>query len=572
MTFQSLSKLSKNDPNRIYMFTVGGCGEFGMNLTIYAHKGQTYVVDCGLAFAETYEIGVDAHIPDISQLEAILGGPPTAYLITHGHEDHIGALPYFLERWPAPVYIGPWALELVKEKLLQMKNNRPYTFHEVRAGDIIRLPEMNVHWVHVPHSIPFCCSLLLEAGPHRVFHTGDFKLNGFTPYEASLNLEGLKTLAAKGPQILAVVSDSTNANAEGHCPTENIVRPALTEVIARAEGVSFVTTFSSNLWRLQTVLLIACELKKKVLVFGAGMRRSIEIAQRLKMLGDEAACLVDEDGSRKVERKDLIVLCSGCQGEYKSGLKRIVFDEVAFMSAREGDQVIFSSRVIPGNEKPLAKLMSMCAYKGVKTISAREFPGIHVSGHAYGEDLKSVMDALGARYTIPVHGTFMQLDANANLSIKPTVEVSNGQVTAINAEGVEIIANHELHRLFIDSWSRRPMSYDTMRERHKIGDSGLAIVTGYIQQDNLEIEIDFVGLPFDSDDDAEQIKGRLLNELRGLVRNLRASNDFSFEAFNERSRLTVRRTLSDRFIKKPVVISKVTIIGEAKKNGLAARK
>jgi len=125
--------------------------------------------------------------------------------------------------------------------------------------------------------------------------------------------------------------------------------------------------------------------------------------------------------------------------------------------------------------------------------------------------------------------------------------------------------------LFIDSWSRRPMTYDTMRERHKIGDSGLAVVTGYIQQDNLQIEIDFVGLPFDSDDDAEQIRGRMLNELRGLVRNLRNSNDFSFEAFNERSRLTVRRTLSDRFIKKPVVISKVTILGETN-NGLAPRR
>ncbi len=570
MTFQSLSKLSERDPNRIYMFTVGGCGEFGMNLTIYAHKGQTYVVDCGLSFAETYEIGVDARIPDISQLEGILGGPPTAYLITHGHEDHIGALPYFLERWPAPVYIGPWALELVKEKLLQLKNNKVYSFHEVRAGATIHLPEMKVHWVHVPHSIPFCCSLLLEGGEHRVFHTGDFKLNGFTPYEASLNLEGLKALSAKAP-ILAIVSDSTNASADGHCPSENIVRPALTEVLARAQGVSFVTTFSSNLWRLQTVLLIACELKKKVLVFGAGMRRSLEIAIRLKLLGEEVSCLVDEDGSRRVERKELIILCSGCQGEYKSGLKRIVFDEVAFMSAKEGDQVIFSSRVIPGNEKPLAKLMSMCAFKGIATITAKEFPGIHVSGHAYSEDLKSVMEALQARYTIPVHGTFMQLDANANLSVKPTIDVANGQITAMNKDGVEIIAHHDLNLLFIDSWSRRPMTYDTMRERHKIGDSGLAIVSGYIQQDNLKIEIDFVGLPFDSDDDAEQIKGRLQNELRGLVRNLRSSHDFSFEAFNERSRLTVRRTLADRFIKKPVVISKVTIIGE-QTHGLAPRR
>ncbi|MES2744864.1 MAG: ribonuclease J [Bdellovibrionota bacterium] len=567
MTAKSLIEISRKDPNRMYMFVVGGCGEFGMNLTIYAHKGYAYVVDAGLSFAETYEIGIDARIPDIAQIEAILGGKPTAFLITHGHEDHIGALPYLLEHWPAPVYIGPWAMELVKEKLNQLKNREPYAFHEVRAGDIINLPEMRVHWFHVPHSIPFCCSLMLEGGEHRVFHTGDFKMNGFLPYEKSLDIEALKTLAGKAP-VLAVVSDSTNAHSPGHCPSELITRPALTEVVARAQGVTFLTTFSSNLWRLQNILLIACELGKKVFVFGTGMRRSLEIAQRLKMLGAEAACLVDEDGSKRVERKDLIVLCSGCQGEHKSGLKRILFDEVQFMEAREGDQVIFSSRVIPGNEKPLAKLMSMCAFKGISTISAREFPGIHVSGHAYSEDLKSVMDALQARYTIPVHGTFQQLNTNGELSNKPTVDVMNGQITALNADGVEVIAQHELHLQFVDSFSRRPMSYDTMRERHKIGDSGLAILSGFIESEQIEIDMDFVGMPFDNDTDMERMKAKLMAELKGLVRNIRNSNDFNYESFNDRARLTVRRTLSDRFIKKPVVISRVTLF-EDTHDGLA---
>ncbi len=558
MTSKSLIELSKSDPSRIFMFTVGGCGEFGMNLTIYAHKGHAYVVDAGLSFAETYEIGIDARIPDISQIEEILGGKPTAYLITHGHEDHIGSLPYLLERWPAPVYIGPWALELVKEKLAQLKNREPFAFHEVKAGQIINLPEMKVHWFHVPHSIPNCCSLMLEGGQHRVFHTGDFKLNGFTPYEASLDLEALKALAAKGP-VLAVVSDSTNAHSPGHCPSENIVRPALTEVIARAQGLTFLTTFSSNLWRLQTVLLIAAELNKKVFVFGAGMRRSLEIASRLKLLGAESSVLVDEEGMKRVERKDLIVLCSGCQGEYKSGLKRILFDEVQILDAREGDQIVFSSRVIPGNEKPLAKLMSMAAFKGVATISAKEFPGIHVSGHAYSEDLKSIMDALQARYTIPVHGTFQQLDANAQLSKKPTVDVMNGQITALNQDGIEVIAQHELHLYFIDSFSRRPMSYDTMRERHKIGDSGLAILSGFIESEQIEIDMDFIGLPFENEADIDRMKSKLMAELRGLVRNIRQGNDYNYDSFNDRARLTVRRTLSDRFIKKPVVISRVTL-------------
>lgn len=572
MTAKSLIEISKNDPSRMYMFTVGGCGEFGMNLTIYAYKGYTYVVDAGLSFAETFEIGIDARIPDIAQIEEILGGKPTAYLITHGHEDHIGSLPYLLEKWPAPVYIGPWALELVKEKLNQLKNRTAFNFYETKAGSITNLPELRVHWFHVPHSIPNCCSLMLEAGPHRVFHTGDFKTNGFLPYEASLDTDALRRLGETGPRVLAVVSDSTNAHSPGHCPSENIVRPALTEVIARAEGVTFLTTFSSNLWRLQTVLLIATELQKKVFVFGTGMRRSIDIATKLKMLGEETSCLVDEEGMKGVDRKDLIILCSGCQGEHKSGLKRILFDEVQIIDAREGDQVIFSSRVIPGNEKPLAKLMSMCAYKGIATISAREFPGIHVSGHAYSEDLKSVIDCLNPCYSVPVHGTFQQLNANADLTTRPVIDVINGQITALNQDGVEVIAQHELHLQFLDSFSRRPMSYEDMRERHKIGDSGLAILSGFIESEQIEIDMDFIGLPFEGEDDVERFKSQVMAELRGLVRHIRNSNDFNYDSFNDRARLTVRRTLSDRFIKKPVVISRVTLFEDPHHDGLANQK
>ncbi|MCX6127834.1 MAG: MBL fold metallo-hydrolase, partial [Proteobacteria bacterium] len=193
-----------------------------MNLTIYACRGTCLIVDCGLSFAEPYEIGIDAHIPAWEDLEAILGCKPTAYLITHGHEDHLGALPYFLAHWAAPVYIGPWARELLKDKLRQMDDDiAHYEICEMQAGEKCQIGPVKVDWVHVPHSIPHCCSLVLDAGDGlKIYHTGDFKLKGFQPAEADLPLQQLASMAKSGA-FLAMVADSTNALTPGHCPGED---------------------------------------------------------------------------------------------------------------------------------------------------------------------------------------------------------------------------------------------------------------------------------------------------------------------------------------------------------------
>lgn len=559
-----LTELSEKNPDKVFLFTVGGCGEFGMNLTIYAYRGHCYIVDCGLAFAEPYEIGIDAHIPNPEELEQIMGAPPTAYLITHGHEDHIGALPYFLAYWPAPVYIGPWALALVKEKLAQLRDNYNYDFHEVLAGQTIRTGNVSVHWVHVPHSIPHCCSLLIDADGQRVFHTGDFKLKGFLPFETDLDLDNLSRIRAQG-EILAFVSDSTNASAPGECPHESVVISSLTKVIGESKGVSFVTTFSSNLWRLKTVLDIACQLNKKVFIMGMGMRRCLEIAAKLNLLGDEIRALTDEDGLRRLARKDLIVMSSGCQGEYKSGLKRLIHGEVSYLGVQADDRVIFSSRVIPGNEKAIAKLVSICHEKGALVVTAREYPDIHVSGHAYAGDLAAVMDRLKPNYAVPVHGTFTQIRANQKLTSDPgkVVDVRNGQITALSKDGPEVVSSFDLSLLFIDSWSRQPMTYDTMRSRHKIGDSGLAVVSGAIMGPKMKFEVEFIGLPFSGDDDAEDYELKVISGLKNLHRQMKGGKNLSTEGFNDQARMMIRRILSDRFVKKPVVISKIFLGDEA---------
>ncbi len=558
----TLHAQSLQDPKRVYIFTVGGCGEFGMNLTIYASQGICLVVDCGLSFAEPFEIGIDAHIPSWDDLEKILGCQPTAYLITHGHEDHLGALPYFLYRWPAPVYIGPWALELLKDKLHQLGDNSSYSFHETRSGESCRVGHVKIDWIHVPHSIPQCSALAIDAGDgNRIFHTGDFKVKGFLSNDPDLALDAVAK-GAKANPYLVMVADSTNSGAVGTCPSEDTVLPELKACFAEAQGVTYLTTFSSNLWRIKTVLKAAGETGKKVLTFGAGIRRSLENAAKLRLLGEEAQYLIDDDTARRLDRKNLVVLCSGCQGEFRSGLKRIINDEVNHLYVDEKDQVIFSSRVIPGNEKAISKLVSLCHQKGAKVITGKDRAGIHVSGHAYADDLKAVLNAVQPRFYMPVHGTFTQIKTNQALAARADQVISsrNGLVVAASTAGFEEVAQFQLQALFIDSWSRLPMTYDSMRSRHKIGDSGLALISGLLGPDqHMQVEIEFIGLPFD-DDEEEHCEMQMLGELKLLYQRQR-SQEFSIVSFNEQARLMIRRMLSDRFVKKPVVISKIYSAG-----------
>ena len=559
MNSTSLSAKSRQFPDRIFILPVGGCGEFGMNLTVYAYRGRSYIVDCGLAFAEPFEIGIDAHIPSPDLLEEILGEPPAAFLITHGHEDHLGALPFFLERWNTPVYIGPWARELLAEKLQQRGDRTTYSINPIKEGDRITVGDITVDWIHVPHSIPFCFSLVIQAGDMRIVHTGDFKTKGYHPYDADLLPSTLDAIAKSGP-TLALVADSTNAHAPGFCPSEATVIPELKRVVQGARGVSYISTFSSNLWRLKSILDIAQELDKKVFIFGTGMRKSVELGVKLKLLNQEIKVLIDEEGLRSTARKDLIVICTGCQGEYRSGLRRIIEDDVRFLEILPHDQIIFSSRMIPGNEKSIAKMVSLGTFKGADIITAKEYPSIHVSGHAYAEDLKLFLDRLKPRFHIPVHGTFTQMRANQHLAEADSfLSMSNGRLLSLGHAGAQVEDEYELERLFVDSWSRQPMDYATMRARHKIGDSGMALVSGLLGQGKDQLEVEFVGLPFASLEIEEAFQSELVHALFNLYKRLN-TNGLTADTYNEQARLLIRRALTDRFVKKPIVFSKVFLM------------
>ena len=528
----------------LYTLFIGGCGAFGMNMTAYIINSELYIVDVGLAFANDHEIGIDSYVPDLGNLVSSFGAV-SAYFITHGHEDHVGALPLILERFPAPVYATAWTLKILEDRVRKFGSRVSPDTYLVQSGDTTSTGSLRLHWNHMPHSIPGCCSILMEVNDLKIFHTGDFKFDRNPPYEEAPDEDKLRSFAP----ITALISDSTNAQKDGYCPSESTLLDGLEESLKKYPDSLIVTTsFASNFWRLKTILSVAKKLGRLVFISGNSLFKTLEIAESMGYDFSKDV-IIDEGQMRNLDRSQVLVIASGSQGEPRSSLRRIVFGEHRHVKLHEGDCIVFSSRVIPGNEKSVAMLVSEAHKNKILVETSNTSNNIHVSGHAHQEDLLALIDLLGPKFHVPVHGTFTQLKANAQLQGSP-VSVENGSILRVSDLEIKTVGKIRMDRLFVDSWSQRPMSYESMRSRHKIGDSGLCIISGTAN----EIEIDLIGLPFDDDNDSSNCQ----DYIRNLIsRNL--DKHTSKSELNEFVRLSVRRHLSQRFVKKPVVMSKITL-------------
>jgi ribonuclease J len=546
----------------------GGCGEFGENLTIYCYQSKKIAVDCGLMFSEPHKLGVEYVIPNIDALLERLGGLD-AYVITHGHEDHIGALPHFLAKWPAPVYGTAWTLRLIKEKLARFPKAVANERIEVKPGTLVNLDPFKITYLPVNHSIPETCSLLIETSAANVFHTGDFKFDKKSLYENSISGTSFATLSQKRIDLL--VCDSTNATQAGSGPGEAAIVPELERVLQSASGRIYFSTFSSNYWRLKSILDLCEKHAVKVLAIGTGIRKTLEIASSLSPQPPNANIFIDEDSAKKYQGK-LLILVSGCQGEPRSTLRRLIMEESSDFSARPGDTLVLSARAIPGNERAILGLIDRCNKIGVKVVQASKDLHIHVSGHAYQEEILELAKALKPRHFIPVHGTFTHMIANRkiierNLPETKCVDVENGVVVAIDSKTVVKLGEFELSRDYVDSWSLVPMSHETLRERLKIGDSGMALVAGiYDLAKKTWIEpvtVQTYGLKFADVKTEGRLKDLTKSELGDFVGKNSTTIENGFcEITNQHLSKSLRRELTKVFVKKPVVITKIGLVGK----------
>jgi len=544
---------------------LGGCGEFGMNLTSFLSGGKLFVVDAGVRFAEPFRLGVDAILPDVDKWFAEAGGV-YAYILTHGHEDHIGAMPHLLQRWPAPVYGTAWTIELLRNKLFRIGlDPTSFKLNVVAPGDHVVTEGFDAEYVHINHSIPMACSLYMRFPGLSVFHTGDFKFEDDPIIERPADLERLMRIGQEGVDLL--LADSTNAEKDGPCPSERSVYEPLLKVINQCRQAAVVTTFSSNLWRIKTIVDVCRAAGRRLYITGGGLENTLNVAKAVGLYELPPELRIPDELISSVPRDRLLVLATGCQGERRSGLARIASGEHRFFRLDPGDAVIWSSRLIPGNEKAVISLSNNVQRLGAHVITPREAPGIHVSGHAYGGDIERLLKLIKPKYFLPVHGAFSQLNANHKRPFAaPTTEteaqiIESGDVIDAQSDGISIAGRIDVELKFLESDGSGLLSYGELRERLRIGELGLARIDGVYSLAHeswlVEPTIELVGIGFpETMRKADWILSKT-TKLKQLVPQLLRQKNLSAEQTAEEVRQLIRRELQRFLRKKPVVSVKM---------------
>ena len=562
---EDLSFLKKASKNDMYLVFIGGCGAFGMNLTCYIYNEKLYIVDAGVLFPDPHFLGVDAMIPDMTSLCRVFGGP-SAYIITHGHEDHIGAIPSLLESWPAPVYATSWTMALIRGKLAQYGlSEGSYELHDIKVNEKRVIGELTCCWYHVNHSIPMTASLSIESENFRLFHTGDFKFEKAPLYEAPADLLGIKAFAGE-KSVDVLITDSTNALSAGRSGQEKDVEAALLPLLTQRSGRTYLALFASNLWRIMTVARLCQKLGIKVAVSGASLLKTLDLASSFGMIKEGLlSSLVAPSKLEGYERKDTLVITTGSQAEHKASLSRIVRGEHRELNLLPSDRVILSSRMIPGNEKAVYSMISQCVQQSVTVITTKTHPNIHVSGHAHKEELSELISIIKPTYYVPVHGTHTQMVANGSLGEEASkvVSIENGNVLKLTREDLEAVGSIGTDKFFLDSFSKVPLSYQTLRERLKIGDSGVIHLTGVYHR-KLDrwlkpVSMDFRGLDLPRRID----KAAWRQEVFGQIEDFISQNiQMDESAVLEEVRRLVRRRVSVYLVKKPVVMNFINLLSE----------
>ena len=483
-----------------YFLPLGGTGEIGMNLNLYGYgEGKEidwFMVDCGVTFSQAGLPGIDLQMPDptfiASQKEKLMG-----IILTHAHEDHIGAMPFIWPYFKCPIYTTEFTAALLIEKFDEY--NIDYTNKIIihNDGEIINIGNFQVKAIGLTHSIPEMNALLIKSPSANIFHTGDWKIDKDPIVGDGFNKE--KLLDFENIEIDALVCDSTNAMTPGISGSELSVKNSLEEIIGKIEGRIFLSTFASNVARLCSVAEAAAKHDRHVVLSGRGMHRIVNAAKSVGLLGG-LPDFVDEENAGYLPAEKTLILCTGSQGEYRAALSKIARDEHQHIVAEKGDTVIFSSKVIPGNEAGIMNLQNQFAKKDIKIITGKdEF--VHVSGHPCQDELIEMYNLIQPKSIIPVHGEFRHLVANANLAknngIKKSLVIENGTVVKISSKDVSIDQQVESGRLYKDG---KIITYDyesPSNERSKISFTGLIVISIVLQNNKIKSKpkIKMIGLP-----------------------------------------------------------------------------
>lgn len=488
MTGPQLPPLTQTDSVRL--LPLGGLGEIGLNLLVVETAGKIVIVDCGLMFPDANMLGIDFVLPDVTALTS-RQADICAIFLTHGHEDHIGAVPYLLDQLGFPPIFGTrLTIGLLRNKLEEYAPRGPVRLELLEPRAAIDLAPFRIEPFRVTHSIADSVGFAIRTPAGLIVHTGDFKLDP-TPVDG--HGTDLARLAAYGEEgVLALLADSTNVERPGHTLSERAVGEALQEILPACRGGVIVATFASNIHRIQQVVDAAAANGRKILVNGRSMQENIALGRQLGYLRVSDDMLIDLRQARDVPRRELLILSTGSQGEPLSALARIAVDDHKEIRLEPGDTVILSSRFIPGNEKTITDLINQLYRRGAE-VFYETTSEIHVSGHAGQEELKQMLALTRPRYFVPVHGEYRHLVKHARLAeamampqLKAVV-IDNGQPLLLSQNGMRLEERVESGRVFVDGKGVGDLGAPELRDRSHLANHGLVVVFLALNQHSGEV-------------------------------------------------------------------------------------
>ena len=464
--------------SKLKIIPLGGLGEIGKNMTVFEFGGDIIVVDCGMGFPDEDMYGVDMVLPDISYLKAN-ASRVRGIIITHGHEDHIGAVPYVLKELDVPIYTMPLTAALIELKLEEhdlLYNTQIFT---KKVGSSFRLGAFTIEFINVNHSIPDAVALAIGTPIGTVIHTGDFKID-VTPIQGSMmDIARLGQLGNDG--VLALLSDSTNVEKPGYSASERKVCASFNKLFMGCDKRIIITTFASNVHRLLQIIDVAAKYGRKVAITGRSMENVLHVASVLGYVKIPENVMVDLEKVNSLPREKTVIISTGSQGEAMSALYRMAFSEHKQIKVDAGDRVIISASAIPGNETMISRVIDELFHKGAEVIYDRN-TDLHVSGHASQEEQKMVLALTKPKYFIPVHGEYRMLVKHAELGrlmgVKPQniVIAENGKVIEISKKGIRCEETVQAGAVMLDGSGTSEVGSVVMRDRHRLAEDGMIVV------------------------------------------------------------------------------------------------
>ena len=487
---QSFNKMNQNNPHKIKITPLGGLGEIGGNFMVMETNTSAIIIDIGMSFPSEDMHGVDILVPDFSYINKIKD-KVEGIVITHAHEDHIGAVPYFFKKFKFPIYATPLPLGMIANKFDEhgLKKEKSY-FRPVQKRKTYKLGDFDIEWIHITHSIIDASALAITTEAGTIIHTGDFKID-HTPIDGyPTDLHRFAYYGERG--VLCLLSDSTNSYREGITKSESSVGPTFDNIFSKAKGRVIMSTFSSNIHRVYQAIEHGIKYNRKVCVIGRSMERNLDIAMELGYINLDRRIFIDPHEINKYNDKEVLIVTTGSQGETMSALYRMATDEHRHVKIKPSDQIIISAKAIPGNEASVSRVLNFLIKAGAK-VAYQDFSEIHVSGHAAIEEQKLMLRLVKPKFFLPVHGEYNHIHKHKQTAIscgvnpKNILLMSDGDQVEVCAKYIKKVGSVKTGKTYIDNQINKQIDDDVVIDRQNLAEAGVVMLIAQIEKDTKKL-------------------------------------------------------------------------------------